>query len=121
EDDFNDPGKEQFGPGFRRKLFRVAADGSWQEIINGVEQPAEGPCSWLRRHWVGLTLALLAALLAVAGWYWLAGPRGRAAGLKPNAELGNPINTVLEKGDVVPGGEDPMAALLSPRAKAFLL
>ena len=75
EDDFNDPGKEQFGPGFRRKLFRVAADGSWQEIINGVEQPAEGPCSWLRRHWVGLTLALLAALLAVAGWYWLARPR----------------------------------------------
>jgi len=59
ETDYGAPSKDQSALGFERKTFRVAEDGSWREIVNGVEQPPEGPLSWLRRHWLALTLACL--------------------------------------------------------------
>jgi hypothetical protein len=79
EDDYDSPKEAQTGPGFRRKTFRVAENGSWKElvIVNGAEQPSEEQVSWIRRHWLGLGLGLLGALLLGAGGLWVVRRRRR--------------------------------------------
>jgi hypothetical protein len=70
QDEYPDPKDVKTGPGFERKMFRIAGNGSWIEIDAGTGQSTEQRLSWVRRHWLALTIGLLAALLAGAGWRW---------------------------------------------------
>jgi hypothetical protein len=47
----------------RRKIFRVRADGGWNEVVNGVEIPSR---SWTPYYWGG---ALAAVVLGLALWH----------------------------------------------------
>ncbi len=49
--------------GQQKKTFRVRADGGWNEVVNGVEQPGR---SWAPYYWGG---ALAAVVLGLALWH----------------------------------------------------
>jgi hypothetical protein len=83
ENDYPDPKDVKAGPGFERKMFRVADSGSWMEIDAGTRLPGEQQRSWLRRHWLALTIGLFAALLLGAGWLWAVWRKRRRPPIQP--------------------------------------